>query len=198
MDELLLTDCLRYAHILSVAVGLGTSFMADLHVLTRLHGRVTEGLIRTLETYHKIVWVALFGMWMTGLALVYIRTGFELANFTPKLFSKLFIVSTLTLNAMVIGNLAMPALKAALGRSILQLPFATTVAVAAVSGVSTASWLLALALGVSKILAKSSWAIFLEGVPAAYLLALGLATGAMLLLQTGARAGQSFRSLPGE
>jgi hypothetical protein len=182
IDPLLATDAIRYAHIFSVAVGIGASFQADYAVLTRLNERVGAQLLEMLHLYHRIVWGALFGMWITGLALIWVRTGFDLANFTPKLFSKLAIVTLLTINAIMIGQVAMPLLGRNLDRPLMAVPLGPKIAVAIVAGVSTTSWLLALAMGVSKVLAASGWTIFLELVPLSYASSLAVSLGLILLL----------------
>ena len=106
--DLVYVDMIRYVHLLCVAIGFGASFLADIHVLGRLGSKITDGTLETLHHYHKIVWTALILMWITGLLLIYVRTGFVLSNFSPKLFVKIGTVSLLTINAILIGRLAMP------------------------------------------------------------------------------------------
>ena len=110
------------------------------------------------------------------------RTGFDLANFTPKLFSKLAVVSMLTLNALVIGGIAMPLVQRNIGRSLLDLPLSRQFGCACVGAVSSTSWLIALAMGESKVLAASGWNVFVELVPLAYLASLLVATLTIALL----------------
>ena len=56
---------------------------------------------------------------------------------------------------------------------------------AAVASVSTTSWLLALALGVSKVLAISGWSTFLIIIPAAYVVSVLAGISVMAILQIG-------------
>ena len=107
-------------------------------------------------------------MWITGLILIGIRTGFVLSNFSPKLISKLVTVGILTANAALISRFAMPIIRAARGRSILWLPRQTKLGLAIIGAISSASWLLALAMGSSKVLAASSASVFLVLLPLAY------------------------------
>jgi hypothetical protein len=151
-------------------------------VLGRLNDRVSATLLETLHTCHKVVWFALIGMWITGIAMIYVRTGFELANFSPKLFTKIAVVSLLTINALMIGRFAMPHVEANLNQPLLDLPLRRKLAMSLIAGVSTTSWLLALALGVSKVLAASGWLLFVELVPLSYASAILVALTMVTLL----------------
>lgn len=180
MDMLLFTDSLRFSHLLAVCLGLGASIMADLYILNRLRTPLTREMMATLHRTHGIVWGALGLMWVTGLGLVWLRTGFDPAAFTPKLIAKLGTVSLLTLNALLIGAVAMPMLETRLGRSIAAFPTALKLRFALIGGISAASWMLALAMGVSKALARSGTEVFVLLMPAAYATAL-VATALVLL-----------------
>jgi hypothetical protein len=85
----------------------------------------------------------------------------------------------LTLNASLIGSLAMPMIERSLGSRVLTLPLGQQFSAAMMSGVSTTSWILALALGSSAALKVSGWPVFVAIVPAAYVCAL---VGAMFAI----------------
>jgi hypothetical protein len=121
-------------------------------------------------------------MWATGLALIYIRTGFDLAQFTPKLYSKLGVVGILTFNALLIGWVAMPMMRKSYGQAPMSLPLGRKLAGGWVASLSTASWLMALALGESKVLAASGWDVFQVIVPAGYAAAIVGSTFVVLAL----------------
>ena len=161
-------DAIRYAHLLSVAVGLGAAALADIQVFQSVRKPITRQLIAQLKLQHKVVWAALAGMWLSGLALIYIRTGFALDAFTPKLYSKLFVVTLLTLNAHFIGRLAIPMLRQGIGRPPTGLPFSGKLVGGWISAMSSASWLLALGMGGSKVLAVSGWGVFALLLPGSY------------------------------
>jgi hypothetical protein len=182
MEMLLVTDSVRFGHLLAVCIGLGASIMADLYILNRLRTPLSSDMLATLHRTHLVVWAALGVMWATGLGLVYIRTGFDPAAFTPKLIAKLATVSVLTLNALLIGWVVMPVLKRGKGRSIAALARGAKLRLAVIGGISSASWMLALAMGVSKVLARSGADVFAVLLPTAYVAAL-LATAALLLSQ---------------
>lgn len=177
MDPLLFTDSVRFAHILAVCAGLGTSILADHYAARRMGRRIDDALLSTLHQYHRVVILALVGMWVTGVAMIGIRTGFDPALMTPKLMAKVVTVTVLTVNACAIAWVAMPILHKARGRSIAELPARTRTLLSLIGGISTASWMLALAMGVSKVLAVSPAATFVYLMPAAYVAAtLGAAT----------------------
>lgn len=181
-----LLDIIRYGHLLCVAIGLGAAFLADFQVSQRLNRPVTRALLSQLELYHKLVWAGLIGMWLTGIALIYARTGFVLSEFTPKLISKIGIVSVLTLNAMLIGRIAMPMLKNAYGQAPNDLPLKRKILGGWVASLSSASWLMALALGESKVLATGDWSTFVWLVPSAY--AVGLICASVVVVAFHLRA----------
>ncbi|MBU2991943.1 hypothetical protein Q4555_14660 [Octadecabacter sp. 1_MG-2023] len=164
----LIDDTVRYIHLLSVAIGIGASFFADFNVLRRIRSTVNQPLLDTLDCCHRIVWAAIVVMWASGLALIYLRTGFVLENFSPKLFTKILVVTVLTANALVIGLYAVPCLEQRLGKRILNMPNSLRLPMACIAGVSTLSWLFALALGSSRFLAKGSAELFYTLVPFAY------------------------------
>ena len=185
MDPLAITDIFRFSHLLVVAIGFGAAALADVFSLARIHRRVDGNLIATLHSCHRLVWAMLVMMWVTGTVMVFIRTGFVLANFTPKLLSKLVTVAILTVNAVLIGKYAMPIVEATLGRSLLTLPLRLKLQLAAIGAVSSASWLMGMAMGVSKVLAGSGWIVFILAIPAVYLVSMLLAVGVMFLVHVG-------------
>ncbi len=187
METQPLIDLARYAHLLSVALGFGAAMLADIHLLTRLGRPVDDRLTATLSLCHRVIWSALAAMWLTGLLMVWIRTGFEAQNFSPKLVSKIVTVAVLTANAVLIGRMAMPLMEANAGRSLMWLPLPTKLRLAALGAVSSASWLLAMAMGVSKVLAASGWPVFLVAEPAIYAMGILFGMSVMGLLHMGAK-----------
>jgi hypothetical protein len=189
MDPLAVTDVFRFSHILVVAIGFGAAALADIHTITRIHRKVDDALLTTLHACHRLVWATLVLMWLTGAVMVFIRTGFDLANFTPKLFSKLITVGILTANAVLISNYAMPVLMANCGKSILMLPLTVKLRLAGLGAVSAASWLLAMAIGVSKVLAASGWLVFIAVLPGFYIFSTLLAGLVIFLIHVGVNVG---------
>jgi hypothetical protein len=191
MDTTIFIDSVRFAHILAVCAGLGTSILADKCAARAMSERIDDTMLHALHQYHRVVVVALVGMWLTGVAMIGIRTGFDFALMTPKLLAKVLTVSFLTVNACAIAWVAMPIMQRSRGKSIAELPARTRTVMGMIGGVSTASWLLALAMGVSKVLAASSAQVFVYLLPAVYLCAvLGALT---VLLGSGPRFARQSR-----
>ncbi|MEO1679426.1 MAG: hypothetical protein AAFU80_14840 [Pseudomonadota bacterium] len=183
----LVTDLVRYAHLLAVAVGLGGAVMADLTIARNLGTPVTGGLTARLRELHLTVRTGLIAMWVTGLVLVAIRTGLDPAAVTPKLWSKLAVVSILSLNALVLGRVILPMLERNRGMRPVDLPWSEMLVGGWAAAVSTTSWLLALALGASALLKTGAASLFVVLLPAAYGLALAGATVMILALQLSGR-----------
>ena len=184
-DPQLLIDLARFAHILVIAVGFGAASLADYQVLRQLARPVDDRMLHVLDLSHAVIWKVVIGMWITGLILIQIRTQFVPANFTPKLMGKLVTVAILTANSGLIGRIAMPMIRRARGQSLLSLPFGSKLVLAAIGAVSSASWMLAMAMGSSKVLAASGGGVFLVLLPVAYLAAVALAVGGVSLLRAG-------------
>lgn len=187
MDSQVFIDAARYAHIFTVAIGFGAAFLADYHVISRLGRPIDNNLTTTMYLCHSVIWMMVFGMWVTGLILVQIRTGFVLENFTPKLISKLVIVAILTANAFLISKIAMPLVEENRGRSLMWLPLSSKLCLAGIGAVSSASWMLALAMGSSKVLATSDWIVFAILVPFIYFAGVLMAVAIMFLLHLGSQ-----------
>jgi hypothetical protein len=185
MDPQVFVDLARYAHILSVAIGFGAAFLADFHVISRLGRPVDDDLTITLHVCHRVIWKMVVAMWATGLIMIYIRTGFVFANFSPKLISKLVTVAILTLNAGLISKVAMPLVEVNRGRSLMWMPLGSKLALAGIGAVSSASWMLAMAMGSSKVLAASGWVVFVVLMPFIYFAGIFLAVAVMYLLHLG-------------
>ncbi|MBU2934783.1 MULTISPECIES: hypothetical protein [Pacificibacter] len=179
-----INDLIRYIHLLAVVIGFGTAFAVDATFLRRLKAPITRPFIAALHWHHQLVSYALLVMWMSGLALVYLRTGFDLENFSPKLIAKIIVVSILTANAWMINIHAMPLLAQSVGNSPLSLPSYSLIHLSLVAGVSTASWLLGLALGSSVILKTADATVFMCLLPIGYLCSGLMAIVTLLLVQS--------------
>ena len=126
-------------------------------------------------------------MWLAGAILVFIRTGFMPENFSPEMFSKRLTVAILTTNSAAISTFAMPVVEAAVGQSLLTLPLGIKTRLAVIGAVSAASWLMAMAMGVSKVLAAGSWLVFVVAIPVVYAVTMGLAAVVMARVHLGMR-----------
>ncbi|WP_131801603.1 hypothetical protein [Cognatiyoonia koreensis] len=100
---------------------------------------------------------AVVGLWGTGICLIYIRTGFVAAEFSPKLWMKLIIVTALTMNAMVIGAYVMPVMNRFSDRPVLAIPVKYRLPMAVSAATSVFCWFTALALGSMAMLKVQPW-----------------------------------------
>ncbi|MEO1239974.1 MAG: hypothetical protein AAFW64_10095, partial [Pseudomonadota bacterium] len=118
MFEILVSDVLRLAHLLAVAVGFGAAVETEIFMLKRRKTIISRGLMSGLGHRHTVILYALGAMWITGLALVALRTGFLLDAFTPKLWAKITVVTILSVNAMFVASVAIPILNGHAGKRI--------------------------------------------------------------------------------
>ncbi|MEL7026691.1 MAG: hypothetical protein AAGO57_05605 [Pseudomonadota bacterium] len=169
MFDILVSDLLRYAHLLAVAVGLGVAIETETFMLMRRKNPISEELMAGIEHRHRVVFYALGAMWVTGMALIALRTGFQISAFTPKLWAKISVVTILTVNAYFVAEVAIPILADYKGRRISAMPKAARKALFAVAGISATSWLVALGLGSSALLRVGPAWFFQSMLPVAYI-----------------------------
>ncbi|MEL6883474.1 MAG: hypothetical protein AAFP87_03110 [Pseudomonadota bacterium] len=188
MDMLLASDLMRIAHLFAVILAMGAAFFADWRMFGGIHRPIAPRELGLFDDLHRFVVGTLALVWITGLALIWLRTGFQLSEFSPKLFSKLIVVTVLTLNATAIGAFALPLMRTRMGAVPLHFSLSQKLTLGTVAAVSTASWLLALSLGGSKVLAASGWDILVPLLAGAY-------SGAILLAGAGAIASHAALSI---
>ena len=157
-------DLVRGMHLLALALGMGAALYLDWRTLQGLGKRIDKQDIVEIHRIHRFVTIAFAALWASGLYLVYIRTGFDLVAFTPKLWCKLMIVSAMSVNAWVIGAKVVPYLSARVGKRIVQFPLKQLMGFSTVAGISMFCWISALALGSSKVLKTAGWDILLSGL----------------------------------
>jgi hypothetical protein len=155
-----LVDLIRFTHLVSLAAGMGSGIYFDLHALRRINKPFTRDDIAHFHMVHKVVFVSLLGLWLSGLFLIYIRTGFILSEFTPKLWFKIIIVNILTANAISIGLTVLPRINRSVGLCALtELPLGTILSMTTTTALSMFCWSSCLMLGVSVVLKTASWTI---------------------------------------
>lgn len=121
-------------------------------------------------------------MWVTGGVLIFLRTGFIWENFSPKLIAKIVVVSLLTINSLMINVYVMPKLKISIGTAPADMPLNARLPMSLVAGVSTCSWLLALALGSSAILKQSGANVQIVFLIGSYAAAICISVTAAVLM----------------
>ena len=161
-------DGVRGLHLLFLALGMGAAFYLDFRTLTGLSRIIRKQDIAEIERIHRFVSVALAGLWVTGLTLIWIRTSFDLGQFSPKLWCKLAIVTGMTLNAMIIGTKILPIMQAQLGRRLIDLRPRSLMPLAVVASVSMFFWINGLALGSSTVLKTAGWELLMSWLSLTY------------------------------
>ncbi|MEM7507882.1 MAG: hypothetical protein AAF415_14160 [Pseudomonadota bacterium] len=165
----------RFLHLISVAVGFGTVISTDILSLSKLDQPVTGEYRRGLEIAHGVIVTAFVVAWATGLALVWLKTGFDPAQMTVKLWVKLAVVSQLTLTAYGVKRLVMPILRFAEGQSLVKAPRGDKIIMAICAGLSIAGWSTALTLGGLAAAATMPGWLLIWSVAAAHVIAVTLA-----------------------
>jgi hypothetical protein len=187
----LVRQALLYAHLIAFAVALAEIIRADWRVLWAVPD--PAALHRTARL---VAWT-LLGLWVTGLGLTGLDTGFDPAIIAakPKLLTKLVVVVALSGNGVLLHRIAFPLL----GSSAPRRP-AVTILIAALGAVSTVSWFFAAFVGVARLIAGS---MTLGGFLALY--ATALAGGVLLaalvvapMLRTRLAAARPIRRAPDE
>ena len=168
MDTTLINDLIRYGHLLCVAAAMGSAFFADWTVLRSLNRPISFQLIDNLSSQHRFVARLFVAVWVTGAIYIWWLTGFQAAELSPKLISKVGTVTILSLNAFAIGGIALPLMQRNMGCSFLDLRLRDKLTLATAGAVSTTSWLLAAALGTSQWLALGGWAVLTPLVMLSY------------------------------
>ena len=148
MDPQVLTDAARAVHLLGLALGLGFAIKADVIASRFLMRPLGDHEIGTLNTYHRTVSWGLFLFWISGLVILWFRTGFDPDQFSPKLLAKFAVVSLLTANAVLIGRYGLGTLQKSRNFRLGDLTFWRRVTLCTIGALSMASWASALALGV--------------------------------------------------
>ena len=196
MDLTMLNDAARAVHLLGLALGFGVAILADLSAARMLLRPLGRHEVETLHRYHRTVALGLALFWVSGIVLLWLRTGFQVENFSPKLMAKLGIVTLLTINAAMIGRIGLAVLDDWYGVRFGTLPLADRMRLSALAGLSGAGWISALALGVFSKLKTVEWATLSEVIGAIYLLALIAALAAAFLSPVLNYAMDRLRSRP--
>ncbi|MEM9062569.1 MAG: hypothetical protein AAGD13_19085 [Pseudomonadota bacterium] len=150
-------DFVRILHLAAMAVALGSIAATHTSTLKSLSNPLDRAKIGQLEMIHHMVKAALAVLWLSGIGLIGIRTGFQLENFSPKLWTKVAVVAMLTITAFAIQVRVLPLLNASIGRSIRDLELGTKLRLAFFVGLSAAGWGSAMMLGAVRIFKPMPW-----------------------------------------
>ncbi|MBC7938280.1 MAG: hypothetical protein H7Z19_00720 [Chitinophagaceae bacterium] len=139
-----------FVHAMAFAIALATVWREDLALLrTR---RVSTARLAACAT--TLTW-ALAVLWASGLLLIGLQVGSDLQALVanPKLVAKLLVVSALTANGMALHALAFPKLHAGAGPGRMAPGEALLPVV--LGAISSASWLAASFVGLSRLVAPT-------------------------------------------
>lgn len=148
----LMTDVVRLAHMLFFAIGIGSAVFLESIFLSRARVRVDKDVLALVNTGHRLICVALAGLWVTGLILVSIRTNMIFSEFSLKLVAKLAIVTVLTVNSFFISQVVNPHLHSILDGKLADLGRDRLSLIGCSVGLSAAGWLSALVLGAVRVM----------------------------------------------
>lgn len=154
-------DLLRCSHLVFFAAGMGTSLYFDFRTLYTLKKPVNARELQSLQQIHAWITYAFLALWCTGIGLIYIRTGFVLESFSPKLYAKLTIMALMVLNARAIGKIVFPILEETMGRPLLALPAARLALITQIAVNSMFCWAAGLTLGASTVLKTAPWEVLI-------------------------------------
>ena len=182
MLDPILPDILRASHLTLFASGMGTCLFHDFLTFRSMADPITKSEIASTETLHNWIRFAFVGFWVTGLILVYVRTSFDLANFSPKLWTKLGLMGVMSLNALMVGLYILPMLRHNLGKCMLGIAPRDLRTATQIAMVSMFGWTSGMILGSSTYLKTAPWEILIPAAAGWFILCtVGGQVGVMLM-----------------
>ncbi|MFK8081932.1 MAG: hypothetical protein AB8B97_16725 [Granulosicoccus sp.] len=157
---------LVYVHLLFFGCAIALVFWADMRIL---RGEMKDSDYAYIGTVTLRLFI---GLWITGLTIIFIDTGFDTAVLAkkPKLLTKLTCILVLSCNAIMLHKIC---LKLLIDKAAISLPQAITLSIC--GAISTSHWLMAAFVGSAKILGRLSLNTLLEVY--VFILAIILLTG---------------------
>ena len=184
------------SHILALALGLGSALLADWIVLRKLaFGTVSQKAAGQLIDLSRAVGAGLVLIWITGALLVTdnaLNAPASIMN--QKVWAKLAIVGTLTLNAVLLHAVVMPMVKRRVGQPLFEAAFDRLAMTSTLLGaVSAVSWVFSAYLGVARELnGRENLVPILVSYLGAVLLAWIMAVVLLWLLQQRRTSSEPF------
>lgn len=134
-------------HFCAVILSIVLALLADTRASKSIFLPLADTDMKILERLHGMLIVGVVVMWSSGLYLSAVAVEFNIANATPKLMAKFAVVSILTINAILIGKFALPAMKQKRGFQFGEIELPLRLRLVTLSAVSFASWVSAFSLG---------------------------------------------------
>lgn len=154
-------DMLRAAHLSLFAAGMGTGLYHDFLTFRTLGEPISRSDVQSIEHLHTWITAAFAGLWVTGLALIYVRTSFDITAFSPKLWVKVSLMALMTLNARMICLFVLPMMRKNIGRSLLKVDARDLVISTQIAITSMFGWTAGMVLGSSTYLKTAPWEVLL-------------------------------------
>ena len=154
-------DAIRVLHLFCFAAGMGIAVFFDWRAIRASHVEISQDDLGVLSDIHAWIKMAFGGLWITGVVLIYIRTGFELGNFSPKLITKLAVMILMLLNVLAITRYVLPIFGENVGRTMFELPYRKLATMSQCAINSIFFWFAGLTLGSSVVLKTQGWDVLL-------------------------------------
>jgi hypothetical protein len=188
-------DILRATHLFCFAMGMGTALYFDFRSFQTLSDPIGVVDLEDLERIHVWISAAFVGLWITGITLIYVRTGFQLDQFSPKLWTKVSIMVLMSMNALLVGIYIRPMMRNNIERPLISLPPIKFAIAAQVGIVSMFCWTSGLLLGSSAALKTAPWDVQLAIFPAWFVI---LTVGGQLTMHFYRNKGLATQAAPAE
>ena len=106
-QDIFLDHIARNVHIVMLVMCLGLAALADLTAAKSISRPLSDRSLARLHRYHSALSTGLILLWISGIAIIWLKTSFDVSQFSPKLMAKIAVVTLLSFNALVIGRVAL-------------------------------------------------------------------------------------------
>lgn len=149
-----LKSVITFLHLSGLIFGVGGAWILDGFLLAHLNERLSKERYRTIEFISKNVIAGLVILWISGFAFIVYYYHFSPEYlYNQKVWAKIFVVSMLTINGVLVHRVVLPYLKKTIGYTLFELLSNSEIRVmASIGAMSFISWLFPIVLGVTKTL----------------------------------------------
>jgi uncharacterized membrane protein len=141
---------LKIIHLLGLVMGFGGAMLASLAVLKRAVLKpLSHEAIRQIRGFGRYIWAGIALLWISGAGLAILNIALDDAYASnPKLWTKLALISILTVNGAFIQRFALRKMEKSLGRRLLfDGPTKEAALMSFIGSLSFASWWMAFVVG---------------------------------------------------
>lgn len=147
MELQFLADIIVAMHMFCLAAALGISMFVESLIVPRFLQQIERRDVDFLHEGHRLVSMAVLGLWLTGFALIALKLGVMGETLTALLSMKLVIVALLTLNLKMVADHVIPVMRHNTGHHLGVLTRYELRLLGAIAGMSASGWMLALGVG---------------------------------------------------